>query len=210
VAQFRPERWRPTEGSPGDERRFRRQRAGSDAESEPRLALKPDPPAPAHLDGAWWPPSTQLATELPGLVARLSYRLGQVALVGYHLDAWTETPPQVEIAGHTVELLGVASDEPNSVIVVGQGRHIALLVIPPDASAQVARQELDAASEPTDAGIAVNHQVERAADRSVTEVAARLTAHEGSKRLTLTDRKCAILESAQLVSLLHRIQNHDN
>jgi hypothetical protein len=66
--------------------------------SEPRLQLKPDPPASEYLDGVWWPRSTQLAIELPGLVARLSDRLGQVIMVGYRLDAWPETPPQVEIA----------------------------------------------------------------------------------------------------------------
>lgn len=148
-----------------------------DAESEPRLALKPEPPS--RLDGTWWPRSTRLAVELPGLVARLSDRLGQVSVVGYHRDAWTETPSQVEIAGLTVQLQGVTSDEPNSVILIGEGRHIALLVIPPDASEQVARQELDAASERADAGIAVNNPAERSAARSVTEVAARLARHEG-------------------------------
>ncbi|MDR3662101.1 MAG: DUF5994 family protein, partial [Mycobacterium sp.] len=46
------------------------------------MALRPDPPA--RLDGAWWPRSTQLATELPGLITGLSDRLGQIDLVGYH------------------------------------------------------------------------------------------------------------------------------
>jgi Family of unknown function (DUF5994) len=102
----------------------------ADAVREPRLELRPEAPISAHLDGAWWPRSTQLATELPGLVAKLSYRLGQVNLVGYHLNAWTETPSEIEIAGHTIELVGVTSDEPNSVILVAKSHPIALLVIP--------------------------------------------------------------------------------
>ncbi len=161
------------------------------AASEPRLALRPDPPISADLDGAWWPRSTDLAAELPDLIAKLSYRLGQVTLVGYHLNAWTETPPQVEIAGHTVEFVGVTSDEPSSVILVGKHHHIALLVIAPDASEQVARQELDAASRRADGDIAVNRQV-------VTELAAQLARHEGNSdphRLDEITRWCE--EAAQ-------------
>ncbi len=151
-----------------------------DAASEPRLQLKPDPPASAYLDGVWWPRSTQLAVELPGLVARLSERLGQVTMVGYHLDAWPEAPPQVEIAGLTVQLQGFTSNEPASVIVFGRdGRYLTLLVIPPDVSDEIARQQLDAGSQRADAGIAVNNESERAAAKSLIEVAAQLARHEG-------------------------------
>jgi hypothetical protein len=151
-----------------------------DAASEPRLQLKPDPPASACLDGVWWPRSMQLATELPGLVARLSDRLGQVTMVGYHLDAWPETPPQVEIAGLTVQLQGFTSNEPASVIVFGRdGRYITLLVVPSDVSDEVARQELDAASQPANGRVALNDEAERAAAQSLIEVAAQLARHEG-------------------------------
>lgn len=96
-----------------------------DDETAPRLALKPPPPASVYLDGAWWPRSTQLAAELPGLVARLSDRLGEVAMVDCHLNAWTEVPSQLEIAGHTVQLQGFTSDEPGSVILIGRdGRYM--------------------------------------------------------------------------------------
>lgn len=158
----------------------------ADAVSQPRLALRPEAPISAHLDGAWWPRSTQLATELPGLVARLSYRLGQVNLVGYHLNAWTETPSEMEIAGQTVELVGVTSDEPNSVVLVAKGHHIALLVIAPDTREQVAQQELEAASKRAESGTAVNQKV-------VTELAAQLARHEGSsdpQRLDQISRWC--------------------
>lgn len=155
-------------------------RPGVDAASELRLQLKPDPPASAYLDGVWWPRSTQLATELPELVARLSDRLGQVTMVGYHLDAWPETPPQVEIAGLTVQLQGFTSNEPASVIVFGRdGHHITLLVIPSDVSDEIARQELDGVSQSSDGSVAVNHAAQRAAAQSLIEVAAQLARHEG-------------------------------
>lgn len=151
-----------------------------DTASEPRLQLKPDPPASAYLDGVWWPRSTRLAVELPGLVARLSDRLGQVILVAYHLDAWPETPPQVEIAGATVQLQGFTSHEPASVIVFGRdGHYVTLLVVPSDVSDDVARQELDAASLPAEGGVVVNDEAERAAAQSLIEVAAQLARHEG-------------------------------
>jgi hypothetical protein len=73
----------------------------------------------------------------------------------------TATPPHLEIAGHTLELRGVSSDEPNSVILVGQGRHLALLVIPPDADEQAARQQLNATAERADGDVAAYQQVVR-------------------------------------------------
>jgi hypothetical protein len=150
------------------------------AASEPRLQLKPDPPASVYLDGVWWPRSTQLAIELPGLVARLSDRLGQVTMVGYHIDAWPETPPEVEIGDLTVRLQGFTSNEPASVIVFGRdGHYITLLVVPSDVSDEVARQELDAVSQPVDSGVAVHDEAERAAAQSLIEVAAQLAHHEG-------------------------------
>ena len=151
-----------------------------EADSAPRLQLTPNSLASAYVDGAWWPRSTRLADELVGLVAALSDRLGQVAVVGYHLNAWPETPPQVQIAGLTVHLEGFTSEEPPTVILIDRdGRRITLLVIAPNASEQVAREELDAASKRADGGIAVTGEAERAAARSVTDVAAQLARHEG-------------------------------
>jgi len=151
-----------------------------DAANGPRLQLKPEPPASAQLDGVWWPRSMQLAIELPGLVARLSDRLGQVTMVGYHLDAWPETPPQVEIAGRTVQLQGFSSNEPASVIVFGRdGHYLTLLVVPSDVSDEIAREELDAASQLADVSVAVNDEAERAAAQSLIEVATQLARHEG-------------------------------
>jgi hypothetical protein len=151
-----------------------------DAANETRLQLKPEPPASAHLDGVWWPRSMQLAMELPGLVARLSDRLGQITMVGYHLDAWPETPPEVEIAGRTVQLQGFTSNEPASVIVFGRdGHYLTLLVVPSDVSDEIAREELDAASQLADVGVAVNDEASRAVAQSLIDVAAQLARNEG-------------------------------
>jgi len=153
--------------------------AGRDG-GEPRLQLKPNRPQSTYLDGAWWPRSTQLAIERPVLVEALSDRLGEVAVVGYHRNAWTQTRTQMQVADATVQLQGFTSDEPASVILIGRdGRRVTLLVISPGASEAVAREELDAAS--ADAGDAdpANNQAERVAARSAAEVAAQLARHEG-------------------------------
>jgi Family of unknown function (DUF5994) len=146
-------------------------------ERETRLQLKPYRPASEHLDGAWWPWSTHLVDELPGLLTSLSDRLGQVVMVGYRRNG-DKTPPLADIAGHTIELLGFTADEPASVIAIGEdGRHLTLHVIRPDASEQLARQALEEAGGRADAGSPPASPSTVA--RSVADVAAQLAGHEG-------------------------------
>jgi hypothetical protein len=165
-------------------------------ERENRLQLN-NPSASEHTDGAWWPRSTHLADELPNLVASVFDRLGQVVIVGYHRDAWVETPPLTEIGGHTIELLGFTSDEPASVMLIGEdGRHLTLHVIRPDASAEVARRALEEARVRAHAGVAPASRPKVA--RSVADVADKLARHEGlddEQRTAQINRWCE--ESAQ-------------
>jgi Family of unknown function (DUF5994) len=101
-----------------------------------------------------------------------------VVAVGYRRDGWTDTPPQVDIAGHPVQLLGFTSDEPTSVIVIGHdGHHLTLRVIAPDTSDQAAREALAAIPERANDGTAGRKGT--AAARSVADVAERLARHEG-------------------------------
>lgn len=147
-------------------------------EQSNRLQLKTYRAVSEHIDGAWWPRSTDLAKELPGLVASLSDRLGQIVMVGYRRNAWNDTPPLVEIDGHTIELLGFSNDEEASVIVMGEnGRHINLHVIRPDTGEDVARRALDAVRASADA--VVSPAVRVTVGRSVADVADKLARHEG-------------------------------
>ncbi len=123
-----------------------------------------------------------LVDELPDLLTSLSDRLGRVVMVGYRRNGWDETPTLAEIAGQTIELLGFTSDEPASVILIGQdGRHITLHVIRPDTTERVARQALEEARGSADAGVApaVAPAGGAAVARSVTDVAHKLASHEG-------------------------------
>nr|WP_244184933.1 DUF5994 family protein [Mycobacterium scrofulaceum] len=58
---------------------------------ENRLQLKPYRSVSEHIDGAWWPRTTNLVDELPGLLASVSERLGPVVMVGYRRNGWQDT-----------------------------------------------------------------------------------------------------------------------
>lgn len=147
-------------------------------ERETRLQLKPFRSGAEHIDGAWWPRSPQLVDELPGLLTAVSDRLGPVVMIGYRRNGWTQTPQLAEIGGHTIELLGFASDEPASVILIGEdGRHVTLHVIRPDTSEAIARQALEEAKGSAEAGN--NPATPSSVARSVAEVADKLARHEG-------------------------------
>lgn len=143
-----------------------------------RLRLKPYRAVTEHIDGAWWPRSTNLVDELPGLAASLSDRLGRIVMVGYRRNGWHNTPVLAQIDGHPIELLGFTSDEPASVIVMGDnGRHITLHVIRPDTDEDVARRALEAVRAPADAAVSPAARV--TVGRSVAELAEKLARHEG-------------------------------
>jgi hypothetical protein len=116
-----------------------------------------------------------LVTELPALLSTLSQRLGQVVMVGYVRNGWTNTPPEVNIAGQPIELLGFDSAEPASVILFGRdGHHLTLNVIAPGTSEQGAQEVLDAVPERGATG-----RGKAAAARSLADVADKLARHEG-------------------------------
>jgi Family of unknown function (DUF5994) len=145
---------------------------------ENRLQLKPYRSVSEHIDGAWWPRTTNLVDELPDLLSSVSERLGSVVMVGYRRNGWHETPPSAPIGGHPVELLAFTSDEPASVILIGaEGHHLTLRVIRPDAGEQVARQALEQAQGPADDG--VSRRGGSTVARSVADVADKLARHEG-------------------------------
>jgi hypothetical protein len=142
------------------------------------LQLKAFRPVSEHVDGAWWPRSKSLVDELPSLVESVSERLGPIAMVGYRHNGWDQAPLAIEIDGRTVELLGFTSDEPSSVILIGEdGHHVTLHVISPDADEQTGRQTLE-----TNRGDADTDFVSASRSllvRSVADVADKLAKHEG-------------------------------
>jgi len=110
-----------------------------------RLRLKPQAPTTGYVDGAWWPRSRDLVTELPALVAVLQIRLGRVERVSYNLTAWGPTERTIEVDGLVVRLAGYRSQHPDTVDVIGPRQQLTLLVVPPESSAQAAHRALMAA-----------------------------------------------------------------
>lgn len=153
--------------------------AVTSGETGPRLQLKPSAATTEHVDGAWWPRSASLSTELPALLEALSDRLDRVVLVGYHVSGWQEAPAQVEYDGRPVRLDEFRSDAPHTLLLIGtDGQRIALLVVAANTPQATAHRMLLTASQPAEDSAG---EAKDSAARSITEVATRLAHREGAK-----------------------------
>jgi hypothetical protein len=118
-------------------------------ERTPRLRLKPKAPISGYVDGAWWPHSDDLTTELPDLLAVLSVRLGPIGRVIYNINEWAQPPRKLIIGGRVVRLGGYQRQPVHTLEVLGLRRdRIALLVIPPNTDPDQAHATLMAAAAP--------------------------------------------------------------
>ena len=123
----------------------------------PRLRLKPKAPHSGHVDGAWWPRSDDLATELPDLLAVLSVRLGRIDRVLYNLNEWAKSLPKLATGGRLVRLDGYLRQPTNTIEVLGlTGGRIALLVVPPYTDADLAHEAMMTAAAPNDTSMVGN------------------------------------------------------
>lgn len=113
------------------------------AEQSLRLRMKPTAPntrGAGHVDGAWWPRTRDLTTELPALLEALAARLGDVRRMAYNLTEWEAPSPRLNTDGHMVRLGGFRYQGANTIGVSGSGAgRVTLLVIPPETSATDAR-----------------------------------------------------------------------
>jgi hypothetical protein len=114
--------------------------------------LKPKAPVSGHVDGAWWPQTDDLMTELPDLLAVLSVRLGVIDRVLYNLAEWAQMPRRLVTGGRAVRLDGYRLQPANTLQVLGLGREkILLLVIPPHTEPEIAHEAMMTAAAPNDA-----------------------------------------------------------
>jgi hypothetical protein len=133
---------------------LRRSQTGSThtpPEKTPRLRLKPKAPVTGYVDGAWWPHSDDLPTELPDLLAVLSVRLGAIDRVVYNLEEWATVPKKVQIGGRVVRVAGYHHQPVNTIEVIGTNRtKLVLLVVPPYTDPDRAHATMMAAAAPSD------------------------------------------------------------
>jgi hypothetical protein len=112
-------------------------------ENTPRLRLKPKAPTTGHVDGAWWPRSDDLSTELPDLLAVLSVRLGVIDRVLDNLAEWAMVPRRLTTGGRAVRLDGHRLQPANTVQLLGVGgEKILLVVVPPHTEPEIAHEAM--------------------------------------------------------------------
>ncbi|MFC4857771.1 DUF5994 family protein [Actinophytocola glycyrrhizae] len=105
-----------------------------------RLRLKPNTSATGHVDGAWWPRSRCVTTELAALAEALAGRLGRVERVAYALSSWDDAPRRFRLSGHLARLEGFTYQDRNVVHLTGANHgRVTLLVVPPEMTAVAGR-----------------------------------------------------------------------
>ncbi|OXS33875.1 DUF5994 family protein [Streptomyces sp. XY006] len=120
------------------------------ASSSLRLSLAPAGPAPALLDGAWWPHSRDLGAELPALAAVLDPLWGRITRVTVNPTHWPVVPRKVPVSGHTVKVgWFLAQQDPHELLLLSyRAGRWNLLVIPPQTAPAEAAWLMAAASDP--------------------------------------------------------------
>ena len=126
------------------------------ADGRSRLRMRLAPAPSGGPDGAWWPRSTALADQLPGLLVELWERLGGVARVVYHPLAWPVAAPRIAVRGRLVHLVASPDLDPDTIHLISAStrRATTLLVVPVAAGPQAAQAALEAAELPTPPGVA--------------------------------------------------------
>jgi hypothetical protein len=122
---------------------------GGADEGAVRLALIDPPAARTTLDGAWWPRTRDLASELSPLVEELQRRGFTVTRVAYNPDLWEPTARRLQADGRTIRLGWFRSIDPQLLDLTGDvgRRRLDLLVVPPETTAAAAQRAFSAATD---------------------------------------------------------------
>lgn len=94
------------------------------------------------LDGAWWPRTRDIETELPALIRVLTGHLGPITRVGVDASAWNGLPPRLVIDDQVVHLDSDPVGDGTVLITRAHNDHFALLVVPPDTTTDTARDAM--------------------------------------------------------------------
>ncbi|MGW2041175.1 DUF5994 family protein [Streptomyces virginiae] len=94
------------------------------------------------LDGAWWPRSRNVTIELPALITALTAHLGPITRVGLDTSTWQDVPTRLVIDGQVVHLDADPVGDDTVLVTRGHNEHFALLVVPPDTTADAAREAM--------------------------------------------------------------------
>ncbi|MGC4975380.1 DUF5994 family protein [Streptomyces sp. DT199] len=114
-----------------------------------RLALKTDDgTSRGLLDGAWWPRSRDLLSELPSLTDVLDPLWGRITRIAVNPTHWPVIPGKVPVGGHIVKVGWFTPEiDPHKLLLLSYGTsRWDLLVIPPETGAESAARLMAAAS----------------------------------------------------------------
>ncbi|MGW0821773.1 DUF5994 family protein [Streptomyces sp. NPDC002845] len=114
-----------------------------------RLTLKTDGTSRGLLDGAWWPRSRDLLSELPALTDVLEPLWGRIARIAVNPKYWPVIPRKVPVDGHIVKVGWFTPEiDPHKLLLLsyGTGRWD-LLIVPPETGAEAAARLMAAASD---------------------------------------------------------------
>jgi hypothetical protein len=113
-----------------------------------RLALKTDGASRGLLDGAWWPRSRDLLSELPALIGVLDPFWGRITRIAVNPENWPVIPREVPVDSHVVKVGWFTETDPHELLLLSYrtGRWD-LLIIPPETGAESAARLMAAASD---------------------------------------------------------------
>ncbi|MEY9929811.1 hypothetical protein ABH926_004451 [Catenulispora sp. GP43] len=94
------------------------------------------------LDGAWWPRSRDIGTELPALVSALTEYLGPITRVGLDAAAWEDLPTRLVVDGRVVRIDSFPIGDDTVLITRADEELFSLLVVPPHATPEAARDAM--------------------------------------------------------------------
>ncbi|MFC7258770.1 MULTISPECIES: DUF5994 family protein [Streptomyces] len=102
-----------------------------------RLRLAPHSLVPRRIDGAWWPRTRDLLSEIPLLIGALPSGWGQITGVTVHTAMWSASPGRMLVANHVVRLRRESGSRDRHTICLLSPDHGRwdLLVVPPEVAA---------------------------------------------------------------------------
>jgi len=115
----------------------------------PRLRLKPKGQKNGFVDGAWWPRSDDLVSEIPGVLAVLADRNGPINRVIFNSGEWSSALRKVVLNGRVVRFDGYKRQPAHTIELQSVGRRrTVLLVVPSSHESAGAQATLLAAAVP--------------------------------------------------------------
>lgn len=122
------------------------------ADAELRVLLRPATAGrriERFVDGGWWPRTRDLTVELGPLLAAVEEAgYSRVLRVSYNIAEWDPAPRRLVLDGRMVKLGAFTTQAPASITLSGSSgwHNIDIAVVPPDATADIARRALEIAA----------------------------------------------------------------